>query len=154
MRSFLAPVCILSYSSLASTLGLRILTLEPGVDTVGEGLRERISRRVAFLMGKVVGVAKTSGSLTGWMGRASLLGEAMMGTGAAAMLILVRFSTGGGLDRVGLGFILGLRGSSRRPPPIGLLRRVPSADSALNSHLTMVSLIWISGIVSPTMSRM
>ena len=49
---------MLLYSSLASILDLRILTLDPGVETLGEGLRDRISSRVAFLMGKVVGVTK------------------------------------------------------------------------------------------------
>ena len=57
--------------------------------------------------------------------------------------ILVKVSTGGGLDRVGFGFIFDdLLGSSswRRPPPMGLFSKVPNADSALNSHLIIVSL--------------
>ena len=110
--------------------------MDPGVETVGDGLRERISRRVAFLIGRVVGVAKTSGSVLGMIGRASLLGEVMIGTAPN----FAKFSTGGGLDRVGFGFIFDRLGSSRRPPPIGLFSKVPRADSALNSHLTIVSL--------------
>ena len=104
---------------------------------MGDGLRERISSRVAFFTGRVVGATKTSaGSVLGMIGRASLLGEVMIGTAPN----LAKFSTGGGLDRVGFGFIFDLLGSSRRPPPIGLFSKVPRADSALNSHLTIVSL--------------
>ena len=68
-----------------------------------------------------------------------------IGTGgleAAVAPNLSKFSHGGGLDLVGFGFIFfGLFfASSRRPPPIGLFNNVPRADSALNSHLMMVSL--------------
>ena len=66
----------------------------------------------------------------------------MMGMDVPAPPMLVKVSTGGGLDRVGFGFIFDdLLGSSwRRPPPIGLFSKVPNADSALNSHLIIVSL--------------
>ena len=65
-----------------------------------------------------------------------------MGMDVPAPPMLVKVSTGGGLDRVGFGFIFDdLLGSSwRRPPPIGLFSKVPNADSALNSHLIIVSL--------------
>ena len=132
-------------------------TLPPGV--AGEGLLDRMSNRVAFLIGKVFGVAKTSSLICGFTGVVSSVfkvaevtadgkfavgfGKFEIGTGetltGALVGKLARFSLGGGLERVGLGFILVLLDSWWRPPPIGLFRRVPRADSALNSHLIMVS---------------
>ena len=104
-------------------------TLPPGV--AGEGLLDRMSNRVAFLIGKVVGVAKTGSLICGFTGVVSSVLKVAevaadgkfavgfgkftacifeIGTGEALTGALVgklaRFSLGGGLERVGLGFIL------------------------------------------------
>ena len=55
---------------------------------------------------------------------------------------LSRFSLGGGLDLVDLGFIFDdfFTVFSLLPPLIGLFNKVFKADSVLNSHFMMVSL--------------
>ena len=76
------------------------------------------------------------------LGIFGISGVIRIGFLAAAAPMLARFSSGGGLDLVGLGRTLlwPLLGSSFRPPPMGLLRSVPNADSLSNSHFIMVSL--------------
>lgn len=134
------------------------------METVGEGLRERISSRVAFLMGKVVGVVKTVSSTAAGpgggagitlvlaTGLSSVLGDRTMATGGldttgAVAPNFSKFSPpGGGLDLVGLGFIFDLEEVSfflcppEPPPPTGLFKSVCTAASASNSHLIIVSL--------------
>ena len=78
--------------------------------------------------------------ILGILGIFGISGVIRIGFLAAAAPMLARFSSGGGLDLVGLGRTLPLLGSSFRPPPMGLLRRVPNADSLSNSHFIMVSL--------------
>ena len=131
----------------------KIIT-HPGVDTVGEGLLDLISSLVAFLIGNVVGVLKmSSGGFWGsnfwgsnFTGFSEILGVIRIGFFAAP--IFSRLSSGGGLDFVGFGRTFDLLGSSFRPPPIGLFKRVPNADSLSNSHLIMVSLTEINASYS------
>ena len=134
----------------------------PGVVTVGDGLLDLISSRVAFLLiGRVVGVANTSESLfeagtcnleagvvsilaadLGFGVGISLFTFGVMRIGFLAEApMFSKLSSGGGLDFVGLGRTLfGLFGPSLRPPPMGLFKMVPKADSLSNSHLMIVSL--------------
>ena len=136
----------------------------PGVVTVGDGLLDLISSRVAFLLiGRVVGVANTSESLfeagtcnleagvvsilavaadLGFEVGISLFTFGVMRIGFLAEApMFSKLSSGGGLDFVGLGRTLfGLFGPSLRPPPMGLFKMVPKADSLSNSHLMIVSL--------------
>ena len=119
---------------------------------------------MAFLLiGRVVGVANTSESLfaagtcnleagvvsilavaadLGFEVGISLFTFGVMRIGFLAEApMFSKLSSGGGLDFVGLGRTLfGLFGPSLRPPPMGLFKMVPKADSLSNSHLMMVSL--------------
>jgi hypothetical protein len=80
------------------------------------------------------------------LGLSSIFDEVKtMGTGgleAAVAPNLSRFSLGGGLDLVDLGFIFDdfFTVFSLLPPLIGLFNKVFKADSVLNSHFMMVSL--------------
>ena len=119
---------------------------------------------MAFLLiGRVVGVANTSESLfeagtcnleagivsifavldMGFEVGISLFtldGVMRIGFLTAEAPIFSKLSSGGGLDLVGLGRTLfGLFGPSLRPPPMGLFKMVPKADSLSNSHLMIVS---------------
>lgn len=59
--------------------------------------------------------------------------------------LLCSDSVGGGLDFVGFGLFLSFLAAP--PPPNGLLSSVPSANSALKSHLIIVSLTAINQVL-------